>query len=82
MGRQPQKERIEAIYRTIEEHPGVRPAEIAEKLQLNRSEITRYLPALEKENYYLTEDNRGRLWPFTRKNHNSSGSVAESGTCT
>jgi Mn-dependent DtxR family transcriptional regulator len=58
--------RLEAIYRTIEEHPGKRPGFLARLLGLNRSEVTRALPALEKRGLLVSEDDRGGLWPFRR----------------
>jgi hypothetical protein len=33
---------------------------------LNRSEVTRMLPALEDRGLYVSEDEKGRLWPFRK----------------
>ncbi len=60
--------RLEGIYRKIEEHPGKRPGFIARILGLNRSEVTRALPAMEKRGFLISEDDKGRLWPF-KQNH-------------
>ncbi len=64
MGRQTDRQRLEQINDYVEQHPGVRPAEIARQLDLPRSSVTRALPALEDEGRLLSEDSRGRLWPF------------------
>jgi len=67
MARQPQGERLESIYNKVEEYPGEKPGFIARLLGLNRSEVTRMLPALEDKGMYVSEDERGGLWPFGRK---------------
>jgi DNA-binding IclR family transcriptional regulator len=64
MGRQTDRERTQQISDYVERHPGVRPAEIARQLDLPRSSVTRALPALEDAGHLLSEDRRGRLWPF------------------
>ena len=67
MSRKPQPDRLEAIYKEVEQNPGERPGAIARSLGMQRSEVTRALPALEERGYLLSEDQEGRLWPF-RKN--------------
>jgi len=52
-------DRAEQIYRKIEEHPSKKAGFIAHLLELNRSEVTRSLPALEDKGLYLIEDNKG-----------------------
>ena len=64
MGRQPDRERTLQIAGYVEQHPGVRPAEIAKALKVPRSSVTRTLPALEDAGRLLYEDQKGRLWPF------------------
>jgi DNA-binding IclR family transcriptional regulator len=64
MGRQAQPERVEAIFQSVEEYPGERAADVARRLGLNRSEVTRYLPVLEDRGLLVSEDDHGRLWPF------------------
>ena len=54
----------EKIYRKIEEHPGKKAGFIARLLGLNRSEVTRTLPALETKGLLISEDEKGGLWPF------------------
>jgi len=67
MARKQKPERLRQIYSTVEENPGIRPSLVAHRLKLPRSMVTRSLPALEDEGYLLSEDNKGRLWPFSRK---------------
>lgn len=67
MARKQQDERLEALYRMVDEHPGERPAIIARRLGWHRSEVTRRLPALEEKGYLLSEDEQGGLWPFPRE---------------
>ena len=66
MARQPQVERVENIYNKVEEHTGEKPGFIARLLGLNRSEVTRMLPALEDRGLYVFEDDKGGLWPFRK----------------
>lgn len=58
--------RVEKIHRTIEKHPGKKPGFIARLLGLHRSEVTRSLPMLEERGFYLSEDEKGGLWPFKK----------------
>lgn len=64
MPRQPDLTRLEQIYQAIARHPGSRPGRIARLLGEPRSQITRALPALETYGFLVSEDERGRLWPF------------------
>ena len=66
MARPANHDRAEQIYRTIEEHPGKKAGLIARLLGLNRSEVTRSLPALEDKGLRLVEDDQGGLWPFKK----------------
>jgi Mn-dependent DtxR family transcriptional regulator len=67
MARIANSERLDEIYRTIEEQPGKKPGFIARLLGLNRSEVTRALPTLEDKGLLISEDDKGGLWPFRRK---------------
>ena len=58
--------RADQIYRKIQEYPGKKAGLIARLLGLNRSEVTRSLPALEDKGYHLIEDDKGGLWPFRK----------------
>jgi Mn-dependent DtxR family transcriptional regulator len=66
MARKPQDERLESIYNKVQENPGERPGFIARLLGLNRSEVTRMLPAMEDRGLYVSEDDKGGLWPFSK----------------
>ncbi len=48
------------------EHPGLKPAEIAEALEAARSTGMRRRPSLEEAGFLYSEDKRGGLWPFSR----------------
>ena len=67
MARKRQQERLEKIYDAVEEYPGERPGWIARLLGVDRSQVTRSLPAMDDHGYYLSEDEKGGLWPFRRK---------------
>jgi Mn-dependent DtxR family transcriptional regulator len=67
MARPQNDQRLEQIYRKIERHPGKKAGFIARLLGLNRSEVTRALPALDGKGLFISEDGKGGLWPF-RKN--------------
>jgi Mn-dependent DtxR family transcriptional regulator len=64
MARPQNQQRVEAIYRKIEKHPGKKAGFIARLLGLNRSEVTRALPSLESKGLLISEDGKGGLWPF------------------
>lgn len=66
MARKVNEKRAEKIYRKIEEYPGKKAGFIARLLGLNRSEVTRSLPALEDKGLHLIEDEKGGLWPFKK----------------
>ncbi len=67
MARKLNSEKLERIYRSVEANPGRRAGWIARLLGLSRSEVTRALPAMDDYGYYLSEDERGGLWPFKRR---------------
>jgi Mn-dependent DtxR family transcriptional regulator len=67
MGRRANEARLEEIYDTIEKNPGCRAGWIARLLGLNRSEVTRALPAMEQYGYLLAEDDQGQLWPYEKR---------------
>lgn len=64
MGRKADSNRIEAIGRYVDTHPGSKPIDIARGLGLEPSSVTRLLPALQDQGVLLSEDKKGRLWPF------------------
>lgn len=58
----------EEMDRLIRRKPGIRPAELARRLGVARSTVTRRLPSLEDAGYLYSEDNCGGLWPFRHRN--------------
>lgn len=68
MARPMNHDRAEQIYRTIERNPGKKAGLIARLLGLNRSEVTRSLPTLQDKGLLVSEDEKGGLWPFCKKN--------------
>lgn len=67
MVRKLQEERLESIYKQVEQNPGKKPGFLARLLGLERSEVTRALPALEEHGFLLSEDEKGGLWPFGKR---------------
>jgi len=66
MARKIEDEKLENIYNKVKQNPGKKAGWIARLLGLNRSEVTRSLPALEEKGYLLSEDDQGGLWPFRK----------------
>jgi Mn-dependent DtxR family transcriptional regulator len=66
MARKTEPERLQVLYEAVENHPGERAGFFARLLGIDRSAVTRTLPALEAQGYLLSEDQKGRLWPFQR----------------
>jgi DNA-binding IclR family transcriptional regulator len=60
------KKRIETIWQTVEREPGIRAGRVAKKLGIPRSSVMRALPSLEDGGLLLSEDAKGRLWPWKR----------------
>ncbi len=56
----------ELMDQTIQQNPGIRPAELARQLNVARSTVLRRLPSLEEAGYLYSEDEQGGLWPFKR----------------
>ena len=64
MARKTDDMKLKNIYNKVQEHPGKKAGFIARLLGINRSEVTRSLPALEDKKLYIAEDEKGGLWPF------------------
>ena len=60
------EERLKAIWRTVEGEPGIKANNVAQKLGIPTSSVTRALPALDEEGMLLSEDQKGGLWPWRR----------------
>ena len=65
--RRTDQKRLEAIWRTVEENPGIRAGRVARNLDLHRTTVMRALPAMEEEGLLLSEDDQGRLWSWRRR---------------
>jgi DNA-binding IclR family transcriptional regulator len=55
---------FERMDRIIRAEPGIRPAQLARRLEVARSTVARRLPSMEEAGYLYAEDERGGLWPF------------------
>lgn len=75
MARPTNHDRAVQIYRAIEENPGKRAGLIARLLGLNRSEVTRILPALEDKGLLVSEDEKGGLWLFKKSRMRIAGKI-------
>ena len=64
MARKTDDKKLENIYNKVQEHPGKKAGFLVRLLGLNRSEVIRFLPALEEKQLYISEDDKGGLWPF------------------
>jgi DNA-binding IclR family transcriptional regulator len=60
------RETFEEMHRIIRREPGIRPAELARRLDVHRSTVARRLPSMEEAGYLYAEDQDGGLWPFKR----------------
>ena len=58
---------LQQMYETLETKPGITPGKLAKELGVARSTVHRRLPSLEEAGYLLSEDKKGRLWPFKKK---------------
>ncbi len=72
MARKIEGKKLEEIYEKVEENPGKKAGFIARLLGLNRSEVTRSLPALEDKGLLIYEDEEGGLYPHNVKQSQSS----------
>lgn len=71
MARKPEEKKLEEIFEKVEENPGKKAGFIAKLLGLNRSEVTRSLPALEDKGLFIYEDDEGGLFPHKKQSQNS-----------
>ena len=58
------EEDFEEMVELIEEQPGISASELARRLGVPTSTVTRRLPSLDEAGVLLAEDDRGGLWPF------------------
>lgn len=72
MARQTEEKKLEDIYKKVEENPGKKAGFTARLLGLNRSEVTRSLPALEDKGLLVYEDDEGGLYPHQNNQSQNS----------
>lgn len=72
MARKIEEKKLEEIYEKVEENPGKKAGFIARLLGVNRSEVTRSLPALEDKGLLIFEDDEGGLYPHNRNQSQNS----------
>ena len=58
------EEDFEEMVELIEEQPGISASDLARRLGVPTSTVTRRLPSLDEAGVLLAEDDRGGLWPF------------------
>lgn len=58
--------RLQAIWQTVEQQPGIHPGQVAHTLHIPRSSVTRALPAMEEAGLLLSEDGKGGLWAWRK----------------
>lgn len=51
----------------IEAQPGISASELARRLGVSTSTVTRRLPSMDEAGIYLSEDETGGLWPFGKR---------------
>jgi hypothetical protein len=68
MGRKANQDRIKAAEKAIKANPGRRAGHYARQLGCHRETFNRVLVQLNDRGVLLSEDDRGRLWPFRRRN--------------
>jgi hypothetical protein len=60
------RKQFDEMDHIIRREPGIRPAELAQRLDVARSTVIRRLPSMEEAGYLYAEDEEGGLWPFSR----------------
>jgi len=55
---------FEEMAEQIEAQPGISASELARRLGVPTSTVTRRLPSMDEAGILLAEDDRGGLWPF------------------
>jgi len=55
---------FEEMAEQIEAQPGISASELARRLGVPTSTVTRRLPSMDEAGILLAEDEKGGLWPF------------------
>ncbi len=58
---------FEEMAEVIEAQPGISASELARRLGVPTSTVTRRLPSMDEAGIYLYEDDKGGLWPFGKR---------------
>ena len=58
---------FEDMAALIEQEPGISASELARRLEVPTSTVTRRLPSLDEAGMLLREDEKGGLWPFGKR---------------
>ena len=58
---------FEEMAEVIEAQPGISASELARRLGVPTSTVTRRLPSMDEAGTYLYEDDKGGLWPFGKR---------------
>ena len=64
MPRKVDPDRIQEAARLLADQPGHLSAEYARRMGCHRETFNRLLVHLDEQGFLLSEDERGRLWPF------------------
>lgn len=58
---------FEDMKELIDSEPGISASELARKLGVPTSTVTRRLPSMDEAGILLAEDEKGGLWPFGKR---------------
>jgi len=58
---------FEDMANLIETQPGISVTELARRLGVPTSTVTRRLPSMDEAGILLAEDDKGGLWPFKKQ---------------
>ncbi|MBI5292803.1 MAG: hypothetical protein HY872_13090 [Chloroflexi bacterium] len=67
MARKANQAQLESLKCEIEKHPGKHPGFFARLLGWHREQVNRALTTLNDNGVLLSEDEKGRLWPYGRE---------------
>lgn len=62
---QKKEDDFQEMFEMLEEDPGLSAREIARRMEISPSTVTRTLPSMEETGFLLSEDEKGGLWPFS-----------------
>lgn len=68
MARNADETRLKEVSNLFQSKPGLKAGEYARMLRIHREELSRVLVQLNDRGILLSEDEKGRLWPFNKSN--------------